>query len=132
MSKFKTKLNNYQDALKRLKEAIAEFTQVNSSDVVRDGLIQRFEFTYELAWKTTRDYLATQGIVDKNSPKSVLREAFTQRLIDDELVWLEMIDDRNKTTHLYSQEEAVRVANKIVEKYAAEFDMLLQKLLLEK
>lgn len=132
MSKLKTKLRNYQDALQRLKEAIAEFTQVNSSDVVRDGLIQRFEFTYELAWKTTRDYLIDQGIVDKNSPKSVLREAFAQQLIKDELVWLEMIDDRNKTTHLYSQEEAVRIANNIVGKYAGEFDLLLQKLLLEK
>lgn len=132
MSKLKTKLRNYQDVLQRLKEAIAEFTQVNSSDVVRDGLIQRFEFTYELAWKTTRDYLIDQGIVDKNSPKSVLREAFAQQLIKDELVWLEMIDDRNKTTHLYSQEEAVRIANNIVGKYAGEFDLLLQKLLLEK
>lgn len=131
MSKLKTKLRNYQNALQRLKKAIDEFTQEDSSDVVRDGLIQRFEFTYELAWKTTREYLVDQGIVDKNSPKSVLREAFAQQLIEDELVWLEMIDDRNKTTRLYSQEEAVKIAGKIVEKYAGEFDLLLQKLLSE-
>lgn len=131
MSKLTTKLRNYQDALLRLKEAIIEFTQENTSDVVRDGLIQRFELTYELAWKTTRDYLIVQGIVDKNSPKSVLREAFAQRLIEDELVWLEMIDDRSKTTHLYSQEEAERIANMIVSQYASELELLLQKLLSE-
>lgn len=131
MSRFATKLANYQDALQRLKEAITEFSGENVSDVVRDGLIQRFEFTYELAWKATRDYLVVQGIVDKNWPKSVIKEAFTQGLIESELTWLEMIDDRNKTTHLYSQEEADRIANMVIDHYVHEFELLLGKLLLD-
>lgn len=131
MSRLAIKLANYQNALQRLKEAITEFSGENVSDVVRDGLIQRFEFVYELAWKATRDYLVVQGIVDKNSPKSVIKEAFTQGLIENELTWLEMIDDRNKTTHLYSQEEAERIANMIVDHHVHEFEQLLKKLLLQ-
>ena len=75
MSKFETKLTNFSNALERLKEAIEEFEKDNSSNVIRDGVIQRFEFTYELAWKTTKEYLEDIGIVDKNSPKAVIKEA---------------------------------------------------------
>lgn len=131
MNKFAIKLINFQEAFQRLQEAIIEFSKEGVSDVIRDGLIQRFEFTYELAWKATRDYLVVQGIVDKNSPKGVIKEAFVQQLIENELVWLEMIDDRNKTTHIYSQSEAERIANMITNHYVYEFESLLKKLMSE-
>lgn len=106
MSKIKIKLSNFKKALQRLKEAAEEFQKDVSNDVIRDGVIQRFEFTYELAWKTTKDYLESIGIVDKNSPKAVFKEAYGQKLLGHEENWLLMLNDRNMTSHVYKEEMA--------------------------
>jgi nucleotidyltransferase substrate binding protein (TIGR01987 family) len=113
MSKLESKLSNFDQALQRLKEAIEEFKQPGASDVVRDGVIQRFEFTYELAWKTTKAYLEDIGIVDVNSPKAIFKEAYVQRLITNEDNWLLMLKDRNMTSHTYKEEMAVGIAERI-------------------
>src|SRR5512136_2991361 len=110
MSKLETKLTNFNNALNRLKQAIEEFNKDTSSDVIRDGVIQRFEFTYELAWKTTKEYLEDIGIVDRNSPKTVIKEAYAQRLIVNEENWLLMLSDRNMTSHVYKEEMAEEIA----------------------
>ncbi|WP_425801195.1 nucleotidyltransferase substrate binding protein [Desulfitobacterium sp. Sab5] len=123
-----TKLTNFQDALQRLKEAVNEFNQPDASDVIRDGVIQRFEFTYELAWKTTKIYLEDSGIVDVNSPKAVIREAYSQKLITNEKTWLLMLNDRNMTSHMYKKEMAEDIAERISNLYIDEFESLLQKL----
>jgi nucleotidyltransferase substrate binding protein (TIGR01987 family) len=128
MSKLETKLSNLNKALQRLKEAVEEFKQQNASDVVRDGVIQRFEFTYELAWKTTKVFLEDLGIVDINSPKATIKEAYAQRLITDEENWLLMLNDRNMTSHMYKEEMAVEIAERISSCYIKEFDLLLQKI----
>lgn len=128
MSKLVTKLNNFYNALQRLKEGVIEFKQADASDVVRDGVIQRFEFTYELAWKTTKGYLEDLGIVDHNSPKAVFKEAFAQKLIVDEKNWLLMISDRNKTSHVYKEAMAKEIAERIASCYINEFELLLREL----
>ncbi|SNT24271.1 nucleotidyltransferase substrate binding protein, HI0074 family [Anaerovirgula multivorans] len=128
MSKLETKLINFKNALDRLREAIVEFKQVDASDVVRDGLIQRFEFTYELSWKTTKEYLEDIGIVDKNSPKAVIKEAYAQKLIVNEKNWLLMLNDRNMTSHVYREEMAEEIADRIATCYIKEFQLLLEKL----
>ncbi|MHB8170117.1 MAG: HI0074 family nucleotidyltransferase substrate-binding subunit [Thermincolia bacterium] len=94
------KLGNFANAVKRLKDAVEVLKQNNAIDVVRDGVIQRFEFTYELAWKTIKEYLEDIGIVDRNSPKAVIKEAYAQKLITDEKSWLLMINDRNLSSHV--------------------------------
>ncbi|MCB8817176.1 HI0074 family nucleotidyltransferase substrate-binding subunit [Desulfosporosinus shakirovi] len=101
MSKLKDKLSNFNNELQRLKEADKEHKKQGVSDVVRDGFIQRFEFTYELAWKTTKVFLEDTGILDVNSPKAVIKEAYAQKLISDEKNWLLMLNDRNMTFHMY-------------------------------
>ena len=105
-----------------------ELEKNNTNDVVRDGLIQRFEFTYELAWKTTKEYLQDLGIVDKNSPKAVIKEAYAQKLIVNEKNWLLMLNDRNMTSHVYKEEMAQEIAERITKYYIKEFDDLLEKL----
>jgi nucleotidyltransferase substrate binding protein (TIGR01987 family) len=125
MSKLETKLMNYNNALIRLKEAAKELEKNNASDVIRDGVIQRFEFTYELAWKTTKEYLENVGIVDKNSPKAVINEAYAQKLITNEKNWLIMLNDRNLTSHVYKEEMAKEIVNRIVNNYISEFESLL-------
>jgi len=128
MSKLQTKLTNFRSALQRLTEAVVELKKSGASDVVRDGVIQRFEFTYELAWKTTKEYLEDIGIMDKNSPKSVIKEAYAQKLILNEQNWLLMIDDRNKTAHVYNEQLAQDIARRIIGSYICEFELLLQEL----
>lgn len=128
MSKLEIKLNNFKNALQRLKESVIEIKRDNSSDVVRDGVIQRFEFTYELAWKATKEYMEEMGIVDKNSPKAVIKEAFAQKLIQNEQNWLLMLNDRNLTSHVYEEEMAQQIAERIIECYIIEFEKLLSEL----
>ncbi|MHB8125212.1 MAG: nucleotidyltransferase substrate binding protein [Desulfitobacteriaceae bacterium] len=128
MSKLETKLSNFNNALQRLKDADEEFKKQGVSDVVRDGVIQRFEFTYEVAWKTTKVFLEDTGIVDINSPRAVLKEAYAQKLIVNEKNWLLMLNDRNMTSHMYKEEMATEIAKRISGCYIKEFELLLKEL----
>ncbi len=128
MSKLETKLINFSNALKRLAEAAEEFKNNSTSGGILDGVIQRFEFTYELAWKTTKEYLEDIGIVDKTSPKAIIKEAFVQKMITDESRWLLMLNDRNLTSHVYKEEIAEEISERIINSYIDEFQNLLRKL----
>jgi len=128
MSKLQIKLTNFRNVLQRLIDSVVELEKSGASDVVRDGVIQRFEFTYELAWKTTKEHLEDSGIMDKNSPKAVIKEAYAQRLILNEKNWLLMLDDRNKTVHVYDEKLAQDIAGRIVGNYIREFELLLHEL----
>lgn len=125
MNKFQTKLQNYQNALLRLHESIEE-SKTNGSLTLRDGVIQRFEFTTELAWKTAREYLLSLEIMDINSPKTVMREAFHNGLIQNETGWLQILQDRNSTSHIYDEEDADAVFTRIKDAHVELFDSLLK------
>ena len=99
MSKFTEKYQKLISATDRLKEAIADY-ETTPLDSVRDGAIQRFEFCTELAWKTVREYLIEQGYTDINSPKSVMKTAFSDGLLTNENGWLEILESRNITSHV--------------------------------
>ena len=96
---------------------------------MRDSAIQRFEFTFDLCWKTIKAYLENQGIRCA-SPKSCFKEAFQQGLIKYEEVWLEMIERRNETVHTYNAEMAEAVYIRLQE-FAKTFRQL-HKVLEEK
>lgn len=128
MTNLEIKLNNFKKALQRLEEAAAELYIDKDNDIVRDAVIQRFEFTYELAWKTTKEYLEYIGIMDKNSPKAVVKEAYAQKLISNEQNWLTMIKDRNMTSHLYKEEMAKEIATRIIDYYINEFEKLIESI----
>ena len=123
MNKFQNKFNNYKNALARLHEAIDE-TQKSNNLIMRDGVIQRFEFTAELAWKTMREYLLSLEIIDINNPKNVLREAFNNSLISDGDGWLALVRDRNATSHVYDEADA----DEIYERIKANHIVLLDEL----
>lgn len=127
MDKFQIKLNNYKNALSRLHESLKE-AETNSSLTVRDGVIQRFEFTSELAWKTIREYLLLQEITDINSPKSVMSEAYNNRLITNDIGWLQILRDRNSTSHIYDEEDASDIYKRIASEHILLFDELLEVL----
>lgn len=121
MDKFQTKLNNYQNALARLHEAIEE-SKTSGSLTVRDGVIQRFEFTAELAWKTIREYLLIHEVSDINTPKNVMSAAFSTDIISDEQGWLTILRDRNSTSHIYDEADADKIYQRIITEHIKLFD----------
>lgn len=126
MSNYRLKFENYQNALGRLNEGVLKLD--NSNDLLRDGLIQRFEFTFELAWKTLKVVFEDEGLVGLNSPKAVLREAYAAEIIKEDDLWLSMLNDRNSTSHIYSEQVAVQICDNIVNKYVIELDNLLKEI----
>lgn len=94
-------------------------------DSVRDGAIQRFEFCTELAWKTMREYLLDQGYTNINSPKEVIKQAFAFGMIEDSKVWLELLNDRNLTSHIYDEATARAIFDRIESQYLPLFDKAL-------
>ena len=93
------------------------------SDLEKAGVIQYFEFTYELAWKALRRVLAERG-KPLNSPKTVFREAALEGLKEDAEVWFEILEDRNNTVHSYNK----LVANSIFKDLTL-FDSEMAKLI---
>ena len=108
------KVENYQNALKRLEEAIARYQTAPNDTLYRDGLIQRFEFTFELAWKSLKEYMEDQGMVlTIVSPRSVLKEAYAAGIIDNPDIWNEAVDSRNLMSHIYDEETAISIADRV-------------------
>ena len=97
-------------------------------DSIRDGVIQRFEFCVELAWKTLREYLLDQGYTEINSPKSVMKQAFADGILDHEEGWLHLLDARNETSHIYDEATATTVFGDIRTVYDPLLKNLIQKL----
>ncbi len=119
------KVENYRKAVQRLAEANTEYQKNLENDIIRDGLIQRFEFTFELAWKSAKEYLIDQGVADDlHFPKQVLRAAYENHMIDDEALWLKMLEARNRTSHIYDD----RIAAAIAKDISASFLPILKKL----
>ncbi|WP_084505060.1 HI0074 family nucleotidyltransferase substrate-binding subunit [Acetobacterium malicum] len=127
MELLSNKVENLKKAVDRLSEGILEL-QANKSSIVRDGVIQRFEFTTELAWKAAREYLMDQGFVDINSPKSVMKEAFSYGLITEDKIWIQLLNDRNLTSHIYKEEIADEICYRIIKTYFQEFKALSKRL----
>ena len=127
MSKMQEKYNKLVQAVDRLREAIDDY-QRTPLDSIRDGAIHRFEFCTELVWKTLREYLIDQGYTDINSPKSVMRQAYADGLVDNEQAWIDLLNDHNLTSHIYDEATAARIYGLIVSGYCPMFAAVVEKL----
>lgn len=128
MDKMTEKGSKLAQAVARLEEALADY-QTYPLDSVRDGVIQRFEMCTELAWKAAREYLIDQGFSDGiNSPKSVMRKAYAAGLIREEQGWIDLLDARNMTAHIYDEPTAQRVFDQISGQFCPLFHQLLNAL----
>lgn len=129
MSKVENKLLNFTAANKRLREAVTAYKSDRENTLYRDALIQRFEFTFDLAWKTAAEVLREQGVVPEIlSPKSVFRAAFNAGYITKENIWLDILNDRNCMSHTYDEQSSARIADDICNRYAKEMGALLKAL----
>ena len=112
-----------RNAVTRLQEALNE----EITDVVIDGVLHRFEFTFELAWKTMKDKLEIMGKKEKTgSPREVLKNAFQYKLIEDGEKWIEMMLARNTLSHLYDENESREIYEKVKNEYIILFLELLE------
>jgi nucleotidyltransferase substrate binding protein (TIGR01987 family) len=115
-------LDSFNKALRRLAEAL----DAPPGDLVRDASIQRFEFTFELAWKAIKNTATVEGL-ECMSPRSCLKLAFGQGWIDDEPIWLAMLEDRNRASHTYDEKLAEQLYGRLPD-YLDPFRSLLEKL----
>ena len=127
MGNLNEKYLKLKHAVLRLQEGIEEYNS-SRSETVRDGVIQRFEFCTELAWKSTREYLLDQGYTEISSPKSVMRQAYADGLISDDALWVSLLNDRNLTSHIYDEATAAAVFGKISAVYLPLFKDLIKAL----
>jgi nucleotidyltransferase substrate binding protein (TIGR01987 family) len=113
--RWKQRLENFSNALGQLRDAVINIK--NPSNLEKEGTIQRFEFTHELAWKVMKDYLEYEGIMGIIGSRSATREAFNKGLITNGQTWMDMIESRNKTVHTYLGEILETEYNRIVNEY---------------
>ena len=132
--RWEQRFNNYKKALSKLEEAVIRINQdyplddagnINEDDflddIIKEGLIQRFEYTHELAWKVMKDYLKEVGEVRTMGSKDATREALTADLITEGEIWMEMILSRNQTSHTYNEQTADGIFKKVIKEYYQEF-----------
>jgi len=134
--RWEQRLSNYEKALKKLSQAIeyinhhisGESEPADEADpslvlneIIREGLIQRFEYTHELAWNVMKDYVVYQGNVNVGGSRDATREAFQLQLISEGEVWMDMIGSRNKSSHTYNEETANEIYSKILHDYYPAF-----------
>jgi len=116
--RWKQRLDNYSKALRQLTKFI-EKGELN--ELEQQGLIQCFEYTYELAWNSLKDVFEAQGEVGIIGSRDAFRLAFKRGLIENGETWMEMIKSRVLTSHTYNEEVADDISSKIVTQYYPEF-----------
>jgi len=118
------RLNHFTKALGQLTKFI-EKGELN--ELEKQGLIQSFEYTYELAWNTLKDYFEEQGEINIFGSRDAFRLAFRRDLVEDGETWMDMIESRTLTSHTYNEDVAEKIAADIVNKYFSEFMKLRTK-----
>lgn len=124
MNRLKQRKESYSNAVDRLKEGLQE----EETRLAIDGILHRFEFTFELAWKTLKDYLEYMGFTEKTgSPRETIQSGFKQGIIEDGEAWIQMMLARNSLAHMYDEEESRKVYKKIKEEYIILLENIKEK-----
>jgi len=115
------RFDNYKKALNQLNKFV---NKKELSELERQGLVKAFEYTFELAWKTLKDFLEYQGQTDIFGSRDTIRKAFQLNLIEEGEEWMDMIKSRNKTSHTYNEETAQEICRVVIGIYAPLFQKL--------
>lgn len=116
-------IEKFRKVAERLKQGVSQA----KDELAQDGIIQRFEFTFELMWKCLKVLLQEKGVITK-SPKDSLKSAFQVGLIEEEQAFLDMLEDRNLTSHLYSKEDSGAIFQRIRKGHLPKVEALLARL----
>lgn len=112
MKEVEIAVENYTNALQRLVEGIEE----SQTELGRDGVIQRFEFTFELFWKTLKILLNYEGVECK-TPRNCIKTGFKNNLVVDDEIFLDMLKDRNLSSHVYDKVRSREIFKRIKDRY---------------
>lgn len=129
------RFGNYKRAYFLLQEICDRSQQETLEQIAKEGMIQRFEFCMELAWKTMKDFMEHQGIVFKQVfPSAVIKEAGAAKLIDKPESWLKALDDRNQMSHTYDFQKFEQVIERLSSSYMEDcfaplYETLLQAMM---
>lgn len=130
--RWEQRFSNYNKAITKLEESVKyiQHNFLNDEDeldtedlgyvvdeLIKEGLIQRFEYTHELAWNVMKDYAFFQGNSTVGGSRDATREAFKLQIINNPDTWMDMIQSRNKTSHTYNEETANEIFGKIINEY---------------
>jgi nucleotidyltransferase substrate binding protein (TIGR01987 family) len=115
--RWEQRFENYKKALAKLGEAVELDAERALSELERQGTIQAFEYTHELAWKVMQDFFIYQGNSEIRGSRDATRQAFSADLITDGDHWMEMIKNRNLTSHTYNEEISEEIYKNIVSKF---------------
>lgn len=124
------RFSNFRKALAQLGGAVGLFRERELTGLEKQGLIQAFEFTHELAWKTLKDFLEYNGNETLYGSKDTTRLAFKLGLIEEGEIWMQMVKHRNETSHTYNEQSAEEISMAIKEEYYREFAALRETLAL--
>ena len=127
------RFDNYRRALAKLGQAVDIIADKmdwgdDIDELLKEGLIQRFEYTHELAWNVMKNYAEYQGYTDIRGSRDAFRKALQMGIIDDS-EWMDSIEDRNLTSHSYGEDTAEMVCESIVKKYYPLFVKFERKML---
>jgi len=126
--RWKQRLQNYKKALITLKNAVELAASRELTELEKQGMIQGFEFTFEMAWNVMKDYLEEQGITGIIGSKNAIRHSFNKGLIEDGEAWMEIVKGRNLSSHSYDEEIAEKLLKKIIENFYEQFTAFAEKM----
>ena len=122
--RWKQRFSNYQKALRQMQRFI---DKGELSELEEQGLIKSFEYTYELAWNTLKDFLEFKGQSDIYGSRDAIRKAFQLGIIEDGEIWMDMIKSRNRTSHTYNEDTAKEISRTVISVYYSAFKEMDQK-----
>lgn len=120
--RWQQRFNNYLKVLSQLEKFYDKGEELNKME--EQGMIKTFEYTYELAWNTIKDFYENQGETDIQGSRDAFNLAFQRGLISDGETWMQMLKDRNRTSHTYNEETADEISESILTRYFNEFVLL--------
>ncbi len=124
MPRWQQRFTNYQRAYAQLASAVELMRSRELSDLEKQGVIQAFEFTRELAWNVLKDYLNWQGETEITGARDAIRESFKRGLIEEGQTWMAMLQDRNRTSHTYNESTMREILASIDTSYQAQLASL--------